>query len=155
MNDVLKAQDDINEYIRKLSIVHREIDKIKEGRLKELNKLKDMLDGIIIQYLQSHKLKSTKADTGWSVSWYIKMTFSVQDQSEFRSHVIGTESWDLIEWRCNATAGKEYTQAHGDIPPPGVKPNQKAILRLTPPTRPKLETATVEVQEDSTPVESI
>lgn len=56
---------------------------------------------------------------------YKKLTTSVTvaDQREFRRHVIGSEHWDLIDWRANKTAVTDGVEK-GEGLPPGVNFNQ-------------------------------
>ena len=52
---------------------------------------------------------------------YKKMSSSVTvaDTREFQRHVIGTEAWDLLDWRANKTAVNDLVEK-GEPVPPGI-----------------------------------
>ena len=45
------------------------------------------------------------------------MSVTTADAREFRRHVIGTESWDLADWRPNKTIVNEMVEQGLDVPP--------------------------------------
>lgn len=48
-----------------------------------------------------------------------KKSATIADPAAFRRFVIGSEAWDLADWRANAPAVDEFIQANNN-PPPGV-----------------------------------
>lgn len=58
----------------------------------------------------------TKAGTAYKK---LSTSVTIADASEFRRHVIGSEEWDLIDWRANKTAVNERVDS-GETLPPGV-----------------------------------
>jgi hypothetical protein len=61
---------------------------------------------------------TTKAGTAY-VS--VKTSASLEDPDIFMRHVIGTESWELLDRRANATAVKAFAEENHGALPPGVK----------------------------------
>jgi hypothetical protein len=54
-----------------------------------------------------------------------KYSASIKDKQEFSRHVIGTEAWDLLDWKCNVQAAKDFEKETG-APLPGVAINAVA-----------------------------
>lgn len=79
----------------------------------------------------------TKCGTVTSSTRY---TASLEDAEAFMRHVIGTESWDLLDRRANATAVRAFVDANGQLPP-GAK---LSALRTIGVTRPRGGGATKE-----------
>ena len=48
-----------------------------------------------------------------------KYTVSIKDKQEFTRHVIGTENWDLVDWKCNVKAARDFEKENA-APLPGV-----------------------------------
>ena len=51
-----------------------------------------------------------------------KYSASIKDKREFSRHVIGTENWDLHDWKCNVQAARDFEKEQG-APLPGVAIN--------------------------------
>lgn len=54
----------------------------------------------------------------------VKTSATIEDQAAFRRHIIGSEAWDLVDWRANPTAVTTFINDEGNKtkePPPGVK----------------------------------
>jgi hypothetical protein len=57
----------------------------------------------------------------------LSTSVTVADAREFRRHVIGTENWDLLDWRANKTTVNDLVEK-GEPVPPGV--NRSAFLTI-------------------------
>jgi hypothetical protein len=114
-------------------IALREARKIADERFaawrKENYDIKmDDLERDILNGLNALGVQSIKASSGTA---YKKITTSVtiEDPVTFRRHVIGSEAWDLADWRANRTTINAMIEA-GEAPPPGVKHAQFASIGI-------------------------
>ena len=57
-----------------------------------------------------------KTGTYYSTTRY---SASIKDKQEFARHVIGTENWDLLDWKVNVQAARDFELENG-APLPGV-----------------------------------
>lgn len=71
----------------------------------------------------------TKCGTVTSSTRY---TAPLEDADEFMRHVIGTESWDLLDRRANATAVRAFVEVNGHLPP-GAKLSAVRTIGVTRP----------------------
>jgi hypothetical protein len=152
---VLAGGITIDEQVRRIRLVRDKIKEIKERHKQELadfERLETLLEGVIIKFLDDTRQKSAKTEYGSAAS-YIRRSFSVQDQEEFRRHVIGTESWNLLTWAVTPTGAKEFETEHKCLPP-GVKDSKLRVLSITAPPKPRLSTATTDVSEQTPGVET-
>lgn len=93
----------------------------KKQQKEELKPLEDMLDklnSILLGYLNSTNQNSANTDGG-TVYRTLKYSATLADGDAFMRHVIGTESWDLLDRKANKTAVKEFIEKN-NAPPPGV-----------------------------------
>jgi hypothetical protein len=58
----------------------------------------------------------TEAGTAYKKVWH---SATVADKDAFMRHVIGTQDWDLIDWRANKTAVVDCVKENQE-PPPGI-----------------------------------
>jgi hypothetical protein len=136
--------------IRKIRQKIKEIETKHEEELKPFREFEAKRMGEMIAFLQATHQDSAKNVNG-TPYLTVKVTYSVQDLQEFRRHVIGTESWDLLTWGCAKTAADTFIEMGATIdtagkkhlgpPPPGVKRTAMITLGVLAPTKPK--TATV------------
>ena len=56
-----------------------------------------------------------------------RVSATIADGDAFRRHVIGTEAWDLIDWRANATAVKGFVEEN-QAPPPGINYSKQFVI---------------------------
>jgi hypothetical protein len=123
--------------------------KTAEAALEE--KLKDLKDYAagkrteILQHLNATGQKSANTPYG-TAYWKPKITYRVQDKSEFMAHVVGMEAWELVTWGAAGTAAEAFTEEHGE-PPPGTVRNSVNILYVTAPSKPALKVAKAEAAE--------
>src|SRR3982751_774705 len=83
----------IRDYIQKKNEEH---EAFLAGRKQQL----EMLNQFLLKALKATGQDSakTKAGTAYRKSF---VSVTVADKEAFRRHVIGTEDWDLIDWRAN------------------------------------------------------
>lgn len=86
----------------------------------------EKLNGVLLQYLQTVGVDSAKTGAG-TVYKTVKKSASLEDADQFMRHVIGTESWELLE-RKASMAGVEAFVAENGVLPPGVKWAQHQVV---------------------------
>ena len=113
----------------------KEIKDRHEAELADFKDFEAKLMGEVIAFLQATKQQSAKNKAG-TPYLLLKVTYSVQDQQEYKRHVIGSEAWDLLTWGCAKEAADIYVKEH-NVPPPGVKRNAIVTLGVLGPPKPK------------------
>ena len=86
----------------------------------------DQIETRLLSFIQSSGLQSISASTGTAYA-YEATSVTIHDSREFQRHVIGSEAWDLVEWRVSKTAVNEIVE-DGGVLPPGV--NRSPIIKL-------------------------
>jgi len=116
----------VEEYI-KLRDQRKIADEAYAAWVKEHYSVKmETLENQLLDVLNKLDVNSISSSSG---TVYKKMSTSVTvaDSREFRRHVIGSEEWDLIDWRANKTAVNDMVE-RGDALPPGI--NRTAIMTV-------------------------
>lgn len=118
---------------------HRIIDaKIKamkeefEEKLRPYKEGKEKLRGYLLEMLIKSGQDSAKTISG-TVYRLTRSSASLEDVEAFRRHVIGTETWDLLDWKANITAVEDFLKANDHLPP-GVKITRLADIGVRAPT---------------------
>lgn len=101
-------------------LLRDKIKAIQERHKAELAPLNDALfkvNGMLLNHL--NEIGSDSITVKGVGTAYKKTTSSatLADAAEFRRHVIGTESWELVDMKANAPKVAEYIAEHGDVPP--------------------------------------
>ena len=78
----------------------------------------DELETILLDTLNKLGVDSLAGPSG-TVYKKLSTSVTIADAREFRRHIIGTEEWDLLDWRANKTAINDRIDA-GEALPPGV-----------------------------------
>lgn len=78
----------------------------------------DELESILLDQLNTLGVDSLAGQTG-TVYRKLSTSVTVADAREFRRHVIGSEEWDLLDWRANKTAVNDMVE-RGETIPPGI-----------------------------------
>lgn len=113
--DLAKATD---YYIRTRDKIS-EIEKRHKDELKPLKEALDKLNTQIIDLIQQTGGNSVNIKGVGTAYLITDVSVSIADPGEFKRHVIGSEAWDLIDWRANKTAVNDFlTEQHGL--PPGI-----------------------------------
>jgi len=108
----------VEEFITLRDAKKRTEDASKEFIKKHYEDRMDELEATLLDMLNKAGLDSFASPAGTA---YKKLSTSVTvaDQREFRRHVIGSEEWDLIDWRANKTVVNDLVDK-GEPLPPGV-----------------------------------
>lgn len=116
MDQTVKPAELVEEYI-----ALRDERKMAEDRFGELVKERygDRMAEIEVTLIDTLNALGIESISGKSGTAYKKITTSVRiaDQREFRRHVIGTEQWDLCDWRANKTLVNDMVERGEPIPP--------------------------------------
>lgn len=143
---------DVNDLVGKVRLVRARIDEIEARHKEELKDFKDLeaeLLNDVQQFLLATNQQNTKTPNGTAYLAH-KESFKVEDQSEFRHHVIGTEAWELIEWRANRTGVRAFEEKFKELPP-GMTKSVLLECRILAPEKPRLKKPNqVEVVQDQT-----
>ena len=118
---------------RALAAKIKEVEEKHEKELEPFKAAKKMLDDIILAALNASGLQNISGPAG-GCHKKERVTFSLENPDEFKRHVIGTESWDLLDWKANATAATDYITEHQALPP-GVKRSVFLTVGYTVPTK--------------------
>jgi hypothetical protein len=122
----MKPAELVEEYIRLRDTKQR-----KEKEFEEAVKLafSDRMREIEVTLIDTLNELGVESISGKSGTAYKKVSTSVTvaDPREFRRHVIGTEQWDLTDWRANKTIINEMIE-RGEPIPPGV--NRSAFYTI-------------------------
>ena len=118
--------------------------------LKPYNELLAQMENSLIKYLQDNKQLNAKTVKGTA---YLssRVSYRQDDPDSFKRHVIGTEQWDIVDWKANKTAmdamwNEALTKAGGDPNkfidpiPPGVVRSEEVTLGVLSPSKPRVKT---------------
>jgi hypothetical protein len=78
----------------------------------------DEMNGIILGRLNEIGADNVRTAAGTAYR-KIERSVTIADKEAFRRHVIGSEAWELLDWRANQTAVTALVE-EGLQPPPGV-----------------------------------
>lgn len=115
----------------------KKLDEEHEAFMADRRKLLDWLGDALLRMLNATGQDSAKTKNGTA---YIttRVSATIADGDAFRRHVIGTESWDLIDWRANKTAVKEFIDEN-KTEPPGVNVSFLRTVGVRAPTKKQTE----------------
>jgi hypothetical protein len=114
----------ISQYV-KLRDGKKQAEAVFEAWLQENFKTRmTEIEAQLLEKMRELGVQSLRGPDGTGTA-YQKVTTSVTiaDASEFRRHVIGSEQWDLTEWRASKTTIQELVEK-GEAVPPGVNYTQ-------------------------------
>ena len=134
---------DVKELIRRGRLIDKGIDDMKEKHKAELKPLEDAMKSyrnLIQDILIKMGSKSLKTEEGQAVLAE-KTSFRVEDQTEFKRHVIGTEDWEMIVWAVKRSAAEAFEAATRTLPP-GVAKSSVLELRLLAPDKKRVRKPT-------------
>lgn len=89
----------------------------------------DEIELTLLETLNAQGADSIKSAHGTAFK-RIETSVTVADASEFKRHVIGTESWDLLDIRANKTAVKGFVEANDGKLPPGINMTQDTVISV-------------------------
>lgn len=86
--------------------------------LKPYKEALERLENLFFTALESANVDSMKTSAG---TFYksVQASATIADGAEFKRYVIGSQAWDLLDWRANKTAVAALVDSSG-APPPGV-----------------------------------
>jgi len=112
----IKPSQLVTEFI-KLRDAKKQFEEMAVEKCKQL--YGDRMAEIEVQLLDMLNQLGVDSIAGKGGTAYRKVSTSVTiaDAREFRRHVIGTESWDLADWRANKTIINEMVEQGQEVPP--------------------------------------
>jgi hypothetical protein len=127
----------------KVKAIEKRIEEVEARHKTELAPLNDLANecrGMIMQFLQATGQQNAKTPQGTA---YLakKESIKVEDTTTFQRHVIGTESWELIDWRANKTGVRAFETKHQELPP-GLSKSVLIECRVLAPEKPRIKTIT-------------
>jgi hypothetical protein len=110
-----------------------------DTKIKPFLEVKAKLRALLLQMLNDSGQESAKTDQG-TVYKTARQTASLDDPEAFQRHVIGTEAWELADWKANVTACIDFAEMNKHLPP-GVKLSTQFDVGVRAPVRKKLSRA--------------
>jgi hypothetical protein len=108
----------VAEYIVLRDTKKEKTEAFKIAMQEEIQSRMDAIEGEILDFMNKTNQKNAKTAYG-TASRVEDVSATIADAAEFRHYVVGSEAWEMIDWRANKTAVKEIVEATG-APPPGV-----------------------------------
>lgn len=94
----------------------KDADEAHKKATAPMREMLEKLNGAIREAIQASKQESAKASSGTAYLKH-KVSATIADPAAFKRHVIGTESWDLADWKANGPAVKAFVEEHHTVPP--------------------------------------
>lgn len=104
-------------------------EKMKEWMHANYSARMDQIEAILMDCLNNLNADSLKTEVGTAFK-RVETSVTVASPADFQRHVIGTEEWELIDFRANKTAVKSYVEEHGGELPPGVNMTQTTVISV-------------------------
>ena len=114
-NEPSKVDARIQQYVGVRDMIAK-LKERQEAELKPLLEIQEQLSGWLQQFLTTNNLDNVKTAYG-TAHTTTRYTASLADPALFMNFVKEKGEWDLLDRRANATAVKEYVQAHNELPP--------------------------------------
>jgi hypothetical protein len=121
--------DLIGEYLKLRDGKKLAEEKMKEWMMLNYGKRLDEIEAILMDNLNNLGADSLKTERGTCFK-RVETSVTVASPAEFQRHVIGTQEWELIDFRANKTAVKSFVEENGGKTPPGVNMNQTIVLSV-------------------------
>ena len=107
----------VDQYVRLRDLIKTKEDEHK-AVLKPYKEMLEKLNSVLLDHLNTINGESVRTDTG-TVYRTEKKAASLADPDAFMRYVIGSEAWDLLDRKANATAVADFIEEN-TAPPPGV-----------------------------------
>jgi hypothetical protein len=118
----IKPADLVEEYIKLRDLKEQAKARYTAFVQEHCDSRMDQIEGQLLNILNALGVDSLAGKTG--TAYRNTMTsVTTADMREFRRHVIGSEAWDLCDWKPNKTRINELVAA-GEELPPGVNRTQ-------------------------------
>lgn len=120
MDQHTNSPSNVDKYIDAFVRCRDELRRLKEkyeADCEQYKNLQNVLEGKLLKFLGDHKLKNLRTVHGTcytSTRWNAPL----QDKDLFRQFVIANHAWDMLDWRANAEAVKDFI-ATKNAPVPG------------------------------------
>jgi len=115
---VATIEDRIEQFIKLRDLI-KERDDIHKAAMAPFREALDGLNSLLLDHLNKNKADSVATKFG-TVYRTPKESVSLEDANLFMRHVIGTESWDLLDRKASLAAVRDFVKENGALPP-GVK----------------------------------
>ena len=111
--------EDLEKRTRQYVLLRDTVKALKEKHAAELKPYgiaMAAIEGVMLASLDAAGATSMKTDAG---TFYktTQASTSIADSNEFSRHVIGSQAWELLDWRANKTAIQAILDAGGQLPP--------------------------------------
>lgn len=107
----------VTQYV-KLRDKIREKEEAHKAEMKPFKDALEQLNGMLLDMLMKTGQDSAKTAAGTAYR-KTKRSATIADGDAFRRHVIGTQDYDLIDWRANVKAVEAWVNENHE-PPPGI-----------------------------------
>jgi hypothetical protein len=118
-----------------------------KARVMPFKEAREKLRALMLKMLHDSGQDSAKTAVG-TVYRLTRTSVSLDDPTEFRRHVIGSENWDLIDWKANKSAVADYATMNEGQLPPGVKVTQMLDIGVRAPAAPRTRKTAASVVAD-------
>jgi hypothetical protein len=108
-------------------------DKMKQWLDDHYNARMEQIEAHLMDSLNQLEADSVKTEHGTAFK-RIETSVTVATPHDFQRHVIGTQQWELIDFRANKTAVKAFVEANDGALPPGVNMTQTTVLSVRRPS---------------------
>lgn len=108
----------IEQYIKLRDLI-KASDEAHKDKMKPARESLEKLNSILLDHLNQIGADNVKTEHG-TVYKKVSKSASLEDPDQFMRHVIGSESWELLDRKANVTAIEEFVKENGVLPP-GVK----------------------------------
>lgn len=121
---------------RKLEAKIKELADEHKKRMEPFSDAREKLRAHLLDMLNKSGQDSAKTTAG-TVYKTTKQSASLDNPEQFKRHVIGSENWDLLDWKANITAVMDFALQNEGQLPPGVKITQKLDIGVRAPVNRK------------------
>lgn len=114
----------IGEHFAVAMKIREQIRVIEELQKQQLAPFKAALakqEAILTQHLQDAKLQNCAVPGVGTFYKSTKESFTVEDPTALRRHIVGTGAFDLLDLKVNKTAARAFVDENDGQLPPGVK----------------------------------
>jgi hypothetical protein len=106
----------IEQFIKLRDLIKKENDEHAE-RMKAKTDLLKQLNNVILEHLNTAGVDSVAVRGVGTAYRNLKKSASIADGEEFKRFVIGTQAWDMLDWKANATQVADYVAVNNTAPP--------------------------------------
>jgi hypothetical protein len=127
-----KPTELVDEYIRLRDAKAAAKVTMEEFLMANFTKRMNEIESALLYQLQTLGVDSMKTESGTFFK-RVEVSVTVADGAAFQRHVIGTQQWELIDFRANKTAVKAFVEEHEGALPPGVNYAPTTVLSVRKP----------------------